>query len=331
MARRQLKLAIGFAVAALFTWLMVRRLDWAAVQGAWRAASATHVALAVGLLLAGLGVRVTRWWWMLRSLDPRTPLAACVRPFVVSIALNNTLPFRAGDVARAFGFREALGTGATRIVGTLVIERALDAFVLLALFFIGLRGVAAGALPASFVEAGTVLGAAALAAILALLVVPRPMGRLVQRALAAGPWREHALVRRVAEVAHHLFDTLALVQSPVRALQLLGLSVLAWMLEGTVFVAVAAALATPVQAMGPWFSLATGTLATLLPSSPGYVGTFDWFAMLGLAAYGAPRAAATAHALLVHLVIWLPPTVLGGLLALAPALAPRPRTVGDPA
>jgi uncharacterized protein (TIRG00374 family) len=331
MRARQLKLAIGFAVAALFTWLIVRAVDWATVERAWRAASPAHVALAVALLLAGLGVRVARWWWMLRSIDRTIPFAACVRPFVVSIALNNTLPFRAGDVARAFGFRDAIGTGATRIVGTLVIERALDAFVLLALFFVGLRGVAADALPASFVRAGTVLGVAALAAILVLLVLPRPMGRLADRILRAGPFRDRAIGRRLGDVAHHLFDTLALVQSPARALQLLALSVLAWTLEGTVFVAVAAALATPVAAMGPWFSLATGTLATLLPSSPGYVGTFDWFAMLGLAAYGAPRAAATAHALLVHLVIWLPPTVLGGLLALAPALAVRTRAAGDPA
>ena len=101
--------------------------------------------------------------------------------------------------------------------------------------------------------------------------------------------------------------------------------------RGAVFVAVAHALATPVAAAGPWFALATGTLATLLPGSPGHVGTFDWFAMLGLVAYGAPRAAATAHALLVHVVLWLPPTVIGGLLAMAPATTGRAAPVGDAA
>jgi glycosyltransferase 2 family protein len=63
-------------------------------------------------------------------------------------------------------------------------------------------------------------------------------------------------------------------------------------------------------------SLGAGTLATLLPSSPGYVGTFDYFAALGLTAYGASLGAATAFALLVHLVLWVPVTVLGFALLL---------------
>ena len=329
MRRRSLLLATGFAVAAIFVALVARRMDWAAVAAAWRAASGWHVALAVALLLAGLAVRTVRWWWMLRALDRTIPLAACVRPFAVSLALNNTLPFRAGDVARAVGFRGALRTGASRLVGTLVIERALDAFVLLALFFAGLRGVATGALPDAFVRAGTVLGGAALAAILVLLVLPRPVLRLVDRIAAHPRVASHALLVRALGAGRALVETLALVQSPLRALQLLGLSVLAWTLEWLVFVAVAVALATPVAPAGPWFALATGTLATLLPSSPGYVGTFDFFAMTGLTAYGAPRAAAAAHALLVHVVVWLPPTVVGGLLALAPSLPVRPRAAGD--
>jgi uncharacterized membrane protein YbhN (UPF0104 family) len=61
----------------------------------------------------------------------------------------------------------------------------------------------------------------------------------------------------------------------------------------------------------PWLSLGAATLATLLPSSPGYVGTFDYFATLGFTAYGASAALATAVALLTHVLLWLPVTVAG--------------------
>ena len=60
--------------------------------------------------------------------------------------------------------------------------------------------------------------------------------------------------------------------------------------------------------------MATGTLATLLPSTPGYVGTFDYFAMLGLTAFGAARDVATAFALSVHAVLWAPTTIVGLVL-----------------
>ena len=43
------------------------------------------------------------------------------------------------------------------------------------------------------------------------------------------------------------------------------------------------------------------------------MGTFDYFAILGLTAYGATRTAAAAFALLTHFLLWLPPTIVGAL------------------
>ncbi len=117
----------------------------------------------------------------------------------------------------------------------------------------------------------------------------------------------------------------------------MALSVLAWIFEGGVFATVAWSLQADVAPLGSWFSLALGTLATLIPSSPGYVGTFDYFTMLGLTSYGADRAVAAVFALLVHLLLWIPVTLVGALLfvtaqprhptsdsAISPSLPSRP-------
>jgi uncharacterized membrane protein YbhN (UPF0104 family) len=82
-----------------------------------------------------------------------------------------------------------------------------------------------------------------------------------------------------------------------------------------VFGCVVWALDIPAGWAASGLSLAAATLATLLPSSPGYVGTFDYFAALGLTAHGITPAAATAFALLVHLLLWAPVTLFG-LIAL---------------
>jgi hypothetical protein len=84
------------------------------------------------------------------------------------------------------------------------------------------------------------------------------------------------------------------------------------------YACVAWALAVGGSPMAPWFAAATGTLATLIPSSPGYVGTFDYFAILGLTAFGAPRVLATAFAMVVHLILWLPVTLVGAAFLIAP-------------
>ena len=56
----------------------------------------------------------------------------------------------------------------------------------------------------------------------------------------------------------------------------------------------------------------------MIPSSPGYVGTFDSFALLGMTAFGAQRAASTAFVMVVHLMLWFPVTVAGAALLVAP-------------
>ena len=116
----------------------------------------------------------------------------------------------------------------------------------------------------------------------------------------------------------HFLDALGVLRTPVLTLQLIGLSILVWTMEGAVFLIVAQAVSPEVETAGAWFALATGTLATLLPSSPGYVGTFDYFAMLGLVAYGADRATAAGFAVAVHIVLWLPLTMAGLIYFMMP-------------
>ncbi len=107
------------------------------------------------------------------------------------------------------------------------------------------------------------------------------------------------------------FETIGHLCSLYRLLALMLLSILIWTFEGSVFWSVSWAVTHESSILAPYFSLATGTLATLLPSSPGYVGTFDYFAMQGLHAYGTDITIAAAYALIVHLILWLPTTLAG--------------------
>lgn len=312
--------AVGFLVAAVFFFLAFGRMQWRSIESVAASAAIGPLVLALVALTAAYFIRIVRWWWMLRALEPGLALRSCVRPYLLSIAANNTMPLRAGDLLRAFGFRDALRSSPVRVIGTLLIERLLDLFVLLAIFFAGVLGVAAGAIPPRFLTAGIVLGVASLVGLLVLVLAPEALHRVLQAILRAGPLARQRWIGRVSGVVEQLFGTLSLVQSPRRVLELLGLSLLSWGLEGAVYASVAWSLHAGGSLLAPWFSLATGTLATLLPSSPGYVGTFDYFAMLGLTAYGASRTVAAAFALLVHIILWLPVTLAGAFLYFAAPL-----------
>lgn len=316
--RRWIIPLLGLGITGFFLWLLLSKVEWNEVSGALSRISLVSLLIALGFLAVGYTVRVVRWWSMLRVLDPGVSLSACGWPFLVSIAVNNLLPFRAGDALRIVGFRKQLRAPAMRLLGTLLIERLLDLMTLLVFFFLGLSGVTASKVPEYFIRLTSFIAIGGAVAVLAILFFTRQIERLfywiadrpglVVRGWSA-PMKEHI---------GHLLDALRVLQTPTFTLKLIALSVIVWGFEGAVFATVAHALSPESATAGPWFALSTGTLATLIPSSPGYVGTFDYFAMLGMMAYGAERSSATAFAVVVHVVLWLPLTIAGMTYFLMP-------------
>ena len=151
------------------------------------------------------------------------------------------------------------------------------------------------------------------------------LGRVRERLPGRRRIKGRHWAQAVSRHGAHLAEGLRLAHSMPRMLALLGLSAAAWACEGAVFATVAAAVRAGAEPMGPWFSLAAGTLATTIPSAPGYVGTFDWFAAQGLEAYGASVEVAVAFALTVHAVLWVLPTAAGLFCLLAHGIRLRRR------
>ena len=319
-AGRRLRLALGLAITALFLWLLARGLDLQALGQAFAGLSPAPLLAALGCMAAAAVLRIARWWMLLRALEPSLPLTACVRPFLAGVAVNNVLPFRAGDALRVLGFRRQLRSPAMRVLGTVIIERVLDVLVVSGIFFLGVMGLPQGAMPPGFVAAAAWLAGAGVVAILAcILFLPlwqRLQGRLPGRRFWAGrPW-----AGTLARHGANLSGALSLARSAPRLAVLLAGSALIWACEGAAFMVVAAALQAGVAPLGPWLSLSAGNLATSIPSAPGYIGTFDYFAAQGLMAYQAAPEVAAALALTIH-ALWIPLTVVG-LLCLLPGAAP---------
>ncbi len=319
--RRALGVASGLAVAGLFVWLFARQVEAEALWAAFAGTSSGWVAVGVAAFFLGYAARIARWRRMLALENPDITWGACAGPFFVSIAANNLLPFRAGDALRAFAFRRRLGVDAGPVLATLIVERLLDLLTLLA--------VLAGALLLTGLDVSGILGLglagllAVAGGVLAALLAPgllEPLPRAVARAvgrLAPG------IGAKLETLVARIFTILKALGRGRAMGPLLAWSGLAWALEGGVFVAAALALPALVEPAAAWLALPVGTLATLIPSTPGHIGTFDFFVAEAVKLVGEAPAAAAAYALLVHAMIWLPPTLAGGVaLALAP---PRPR------
>ena len=100
------------------------------------------------------------------------------------------------------------------------------------------------------------------------------------------------------------------------ALAAVGLSLVAWLLDGTIYWAAASSLGIELPPAGAMLVSAITVLGTAIPSAPGYVGTFELAASTIAGGLGVAPAAALAFAILVHALTVLP-LALGGVVALA--------------
>jgi len=312
-----LRLGLGIAFGALFLWLILRNITLSSVRVALQDANALLLLGAVAVFFVGYACRIARWRLMLSQENPAVSWRQCAGPLMASVAANNVLPFRAGDLLRAFGFNSRLGISAATSLTTLFVERLLDLLMVLA--FLGLALSLFGADSVRFIGMGAgVMLAAATVALFVLLFpqVFKPLafwsGRLASRLVPR-------LGARILQEIEKIFSVLAGVATRGTMVRLIAWSFLAWAAEGLVFWFVALALPSIGNSAAAWLALPLGTLSTLIPGTPGYVGTFDFFTAKAMSALGNELAASTAFALVIHVVLWLPPTLAGGLyLALKP-------------
>ena len=255
-----------------------------------------ELAAAVAFYLAACAARAERWYELLRYNGARPRRADAYGLLAVAYAGNNVLPARAGDALRVLLLTPRAQADARAIIGTIVAERVLDVVVLAGLFVALAYGVLGGAdLP----SAGRL-------AFTALLV-----GALL--ALAAGA----ALALRRRGHLGRILEFLAPMAEATRRLrgnhgrELLAWTLLVWTLEWAAWWLTAKAAALGFGMLEVGYLLGLASMFLLVPSGPGFVGTFDAAIVFGVRALGRSGAQALSYVLLLRFVVTVPITLLG--------------------
>ncbi|MER3468818.1 MAG: hypothetical protein C4314_02150, partial [Thermoflexus sp.] len=148
---------------------------------------------------------------------------------------------------------------------------------------------------------------------------------------AGAPWLRQGLDRlggqgagpvgaRWAGIAGRFLEGLMALRRPSRAVRVGAVTALIWLAEAATYALVMQAFPVRSSFLALLVMVAAANLATALPAAPGYLGTFEAPGVMVLRAFGLPSAVAIAYTLLLHLILWLPITLLGLLLSLREGL-----------
>jgi uncharacterized protein (TIRG00374 family) len=268
-----------------------------------------YILLALIAFAIGYAVRIERWRSMLVLDNPNLKWSTCLYPFMICVAANNLLPLRAGDLLRAFRFNQLLNIYYSASVATLIVERLLDLLMLLILFGITLMIFGNESLGLIGLGGASLFIFAAFFLLVFLLpVLFKPIFLSLFSCVFRGTPKIKASLLKNIEAIFILFEKLAKGRALMR---LFLLTVLAWTAEGIVFWICAIAFPTISFPYASWLALPLGSLATIIPSTPGYIGTFDYFTAQAMTLLGNDVNDAIAYAFLVHAVLWLPATLVG--------------------
>ena len=306
---RNWKFWLGIAISAVALYLTLRGIHFDEFAATLARAQIAWLIPAMLALLVTLGLRTWRW----SSLMEGTPFWITFHALNIGYMLNCILPFRLGEIGRAYVIGERTPVRMARALSTVVVERILDLAAVVVLF-------AAFALflpmPPQFASAALTGALFVIGLIVAAGVVIWQSAR-VERLLLGIAWKvpqlkADLLVRRF----HDLMAGFQIIRAPRKLAFVLILTAAVWVANISIaYFTMLAFLPGTLGEVG--LVVVLSNLGGALPSAPGGLGVVQFFAMQSLVIpFHVPEDVAVAFAFVWSLSQQLALIVLGviGLL-----------------
>ena len=282
----------GLAISAALLWFAFRNVDLRAIAAVLAGVRTAPLALVLLTVAGELAIRGLKWSLLLA---PARKVRAwdAVRLETAALALNNLLPLRLGELARAAYGAKLFNLHLSTVLATILAEKALD---MAALFALSAGAALLGGL--AFSLPGWRLGLALAAALSFIFFAAR---HLTDRS------------PKVKRTVQDLVLGLKALGSPAAAAGVFALALLQWLLNALNYYWLALAFGLGAVASIPRSVLLsfTGAAASSAPGMPGYFGSFELAVSAVLGTWGVPRETALAYAAASHLLPYLLITAAG--------------------
>ena len=260
-------------------------------------------------------LRALRWRTILEPVASKIPFGPLWRATAIGMMVNNVVPARAGEIARAYALTKEAQVPFATALASLVVDRLFDAIVLLLLaataFFdpaLSSEQTLAGGPLSSFAAGGAIVVLILLAGLYALIFFPTQLLRLFELfARRVSPSVEER-GRRVLET---FIQGLSVLRRPGRFAAVFGWSIAHWLLNGLGFWLSFKAVGIAAPFSAALFLQAFIALGTAVPALPGFFGVFEYMSIQGLAVYGVSQQQAATWAIGYHLLSFIPITLIG--------------------
>jgi glycosyltransferase 2 family protein len=315
------KLIIGLLISVLFMYLAFRKVNFREMGQAFAMANYIFLVPAIGITFFSHWLRAIRWRYLLEPIK-RVGTFSLFSALIVGYMSNVFLPAHLGEFVRAYILSKKRDLSMSTTFATIVVERVIDIFSLLVLMVFT---IFVYPFPGWVTKSGYIMFAITLGLFLFMILLKRfrdPTLKAVRLLARPLPQRweqnlEGALTKFVDGVV------------PLRRwhdyLTVSFLSVVIWACYGASFYLCFHAFDFVNTYHLPWSAslvlLVITTVSIVVPSSPGYVGTYHYLCQLALSMFGVPAGPALSYAIAAHGITFIPVFLVGLVFARSEGVA----------
>lgn len=221
--------------------------------------------------------------------------------------LNNLLPFRLGELGRAYLLGRKAALSFWFVLSTIVVERALDLMIASGLFLstlpfvVGVNWAREAAIIVAFVVA---------VGLITMYLVARNQERVLQVFERLGQRWKPARILSGRQISAFL-NGLTVLTDTRRFLTAVGLMIFNWTINIFQYYLMLLAFFPNAKPLWGLFALGSAALGIAAPSSPGSLGVFEAVLVGALAAFGVDASSAAAFAIAMHFTMYVSTSIFG--------------------
>ena len=302
MKNKKLQLILALIISAIGLYIAFRNIEWTSFIRELRSINLYWYISGMLCMIAIMFIRATRWRILLLPMGNFSRIKL-YKGTIAGFFTNYVLPFRIGEVVRAYVTGKYIDQKGAVLIPSIVIERMIDGvsfiiFVVVFSLFIDLP----------LTEQQITLVRILLFVILFILIFAIYLYYKFTEKISEFLNKKEGKVADFLKDLHHGMQSLFKVRHPF---QIIFYSFAIWFITGLTYWAGLKAMHIDLGLIEGFILFATAMIAIAIPAAPGFVGTFHAAMVAALMAFNIDKNTAATYAFLQYFIGMIPICLFG--------------------
>ena len=276
--------------------------------------------LAIGFLIyfLSLFLRTYRWKILLKKNVDSIKFKSLLNVVISGYMFNNLLPARLGELARIYHLSLLKKINKSFVLGSILAERVTDVIVLMLFLLVGLIFI-----PREFTENFSSKLNISIEIVYISLIILLSLTSIFILIILTGLWKEitHKFLKLLKKINSKFnpdkyiesFTEGAFSISNKKFIKVVVIATSLWAIEFSMFYLIGTQFNFDIENLfiAILFFGIFSNLGGIIPSTSGGWGPFEVIGTIVLTSFGADSNEAAAFTILVHLILWLPISIVG--------------------